>query len=170
MAAGHGWLLTPRVDDVTSLLDAIEEHSASEQWAFDRSRASVALHHMHSAVAAVEAVTNATLEPVPAPTDPFTAMCAHVQRCCVDGVHEVAKVVSVDHLAEELQYVRDGQVQALIGQDCYGWGYETVMMLFNKVHNGESPEQVINTFDLQIVNQENVEDYADIWKKWVPNG
>lgn len=57
-----------------------------------------------------------------------------------------------------------------IGQDCYGWGYETVMMLFDKVHNGESPEQVINTFDLQIVNQENVEDYADIWKKWVPNG
>ena len=88
----------------------------------------------------------------------------------LDGVHEVAKVVSVDHLAEELQYVRDGQVQALIGQDCYGWGYETVMMLFDKVHNGESPEQVINTFELQIVNQENVEEFADIWKKWVPNG
>ncbi len=86
----------------------------------------------------------------------------------LDGVHEVAKVVSVDHLKEQLDYVRDGQVQALIGQDCYGWGYETVMMLFDKVHNGTSPASVINTFDLQIVNQDNVEDYAGIWDKWVP--
>lgn len=86
----------------------------------------------------------------------------------LDGVHEVAKVVSVDHLSEQLQYVRDEQVQALIGQDCYGWGYETVMMLFNKVHNGESPESVINTFDLQIVTKDNVEEYAGIWDKWAP--
>ena len=86
----------------------------------------------------------------------------------LDGVHEVARVVSVDHLKEQLDYVRDGQVQALIGQDCYGWGYETVMMLFDKVHNGTSPASVINTFDLQIVNQDNVEDYAGIWDTWVP--
>lgn len=86
----------------------------------------------------------------------------------LDGVYEVAKVVSVDHLKEQLDYVRDGQVQALIGQDCYGWGYQTVMMLFDKVHNGESPASVVNTFDLQIVNKDNVEEYAGIWDKWVP--
>jgi ribose transport system substrate-binding protein len=88
----------------------------------------------------------------------------------LDGVHQVAKVVSVDHLPEQLQYVRDGQVQALIGQDCYGWGYETVMMLFNKAHHNKAPEQAINTFDLQIVTPENVEEYEGIWDKWVPNG
>lgn len=86
----------------------------------------------------------------------------------LDGVYQVAKVVSVDHLKEQLTYVRDGQVQALIGQDCYGWGYESVMLLFDKVHNGKSPEQVVNTFDLQIVTQDNVEEYVGIWEKWVP--
>lgn len=86
----------------------------------------------------------------------------------LDGVYQSAKVVSVDHLPEQLKYVRDGQVQALIGQDCYGWGYETVWMLFNKVHDGEAPETVINTFDLQVVNSENVDEYEGIWDKWVP--
>ena len=86
----------------------------------------------------------------------------------LDGVYQVAKVVSVDHLPEQLDYVRNGQVQALIGQDCYGWGYETVMMLFEKVHNGKSPEHVVNTFKLQIVTPENVEEYAGTWDKWVP--
>ena len=87
----------------------------------------------------------------------------------LDGVYQVAKVVSVDHLPEQLQYVRDGQVQALIGQDCYGWGYETVMMLFNKVHEGKAPEREINTFELQVVTVENVNEYEGIWDKWVPN-
>lgn len=87
----------------------------------------------------------------------------------LDGVYESAKVVSVDHLKEQLQYVRDGQVQGLIGQDCYGWGYETVMMLFDKVHNGKSPESEINNFELQIVTQDNVEEFEGIWDKWVPD-
>lgn len=86
----------------------------------------------------------------------------------LDGVYQVAKVVSVDHLPEQLTYIRDGQVQALIGQDCYGWGYETVMMLFDKVHHGAEPEQEINNFDLQVVTADNVEQYAGIWDKWVP--
>lgn len=85
----------------------------------------------------------------------------------LDGVYEVAKVVSVDHLPEELDYVRKGQVQALLGQDCYGWGYKTVMMLFDKVHDGKTPEKVINTFDLQVVTKDNVEEYEGIWKKWL---
>jgi ribose transport system substrate-binding protein len=86
----------------------------------------------------------------------------------LDGVHQVAKVVSVDHLPEQLAYVRNGQVEALIGQDCYGWGYQTVMMLFDKVHNGKSPPQTINTFDLQIVTADNVDEYEGLWDKWVP--
>ena len=85
----------------------------------------------------------------------------------LDGVYEVAKIVSVDHLPEELNYVRDGQVQALLGQDCYGWGYKTVMMLFDKVHDGKNPEKVINTFDLQVVTKDNVDKYEGIWKKWL---
>ncbi len=85
----------------------------------------------------------------------------------LDGVYQSAKVVSVDHLPVELVYIRSGQVQALIGQDCYGWGYETVRMLVEKLIDGKSPEKVINTFELPIVTADNVDEYDGIWKKWL---
>jgi ribose transport system substrate-binding protein len=85
----------------------------------------------------------------------------------LDGVYEYAKVVSVDHLPEQLEYVRKGQVQALIGQDCYGWGYRSVELLIDKVHNKKSPAAVINNFDLAIVTKDNVEQFAGLWEKWL---
>jgi len=87
----------------------------------------------------------------------------------LDGVHERAKVVSVDHLPPQLEYVRDGQVQALIGQDCYGWGYRSVELLIDKLHFGKDPESVVSHFELQVVTQENVDEFEGIWDKWVPN-
>ena len=75
--------------------------------------------------------------------------------------------LSVDHLPEQLEYVRKGQVQALIGQDCYGWGYQTVTMLVNKIHEGKKPEKVVNNFKLSVVTKDNVEEYAGTWEKWL---
>jgi ribose transport system substrate-binding protein len=88
----------------------------------------------------------------------------------LDGVHDKAKVVSVDHLPPQLEYVRDGQVQALIGQDCYGWGYQSVVMLIDKLHEGKDPESEISHFELQVVTQDNVDEFEGIWDKWVPGG
>lgn len=85
----------------------------------------------------------------------------------LDGVYQSAKVVSVDHLPEQLEYIRKGQVQALIGQDCYGWGYQSVVMLVEKIHDGKKPEKVINNFKLSTVTKENVEEFAGIWDKWL---
>ena len=36
------------------------------------------------------------------------------------------KVVSVDALPAQLNYLRDGHVQVLLAQDCYGWGAKSV--------------------------------------------
>lgn len=88
----------------------------------------------------------------------------------LDGVYQNAKVVSVDHLREELAYVKAGQVQALLGQDCFGWGYESVTALFEKVHTGTDPEKVINTFDLQVVTGDNVEEFEGVWERWLSGG
>lgn len=85
----------------------------------------------------------------------------------LDGVYQTAKVVSVDHLPEQLEYVRKGQVQALIGQDCYGWGYKSVEMLMDKIINGKKPAKVINTFKLSVVTKDNVDEYEGIWDKWL---
>lgn len=85
----------------------------------------------------------------------------------LDGIADKAKVVSVDTLPEQLGYVKNGQVQALIGQDCYGWGYHSVELLVDKIHDGKSPANVINHFDLAIVTKDNVSDYEGLWDKWL---
>jgi ribose transport system substrate-binding protein len=85
----------------------------------------------------------------------------------LDGVYDKAKVVSVDTLPQQLEYVRNGQVAALVGQDCYGWGFESVRLLLNKVHKDQAPANVINNFQLAVVTKENVEEYAGLWQKWL---
>lgn len=88
----------------------------------------------------------------------------------LDGIYESAKVVSMDPLPLPLDYVKAGQVQVLVGQPYYGWGYESVMLLFNKVHNGQDPESVMNYAEFDIVNADNVDEYAENWKVWDPRG
>ena len=78
-----------------------------------------------------------------------------------------AKVAAVDALPEQIEYVKAGQVQALVVQDCYGWGYQTVTMLVDKIAKGKSPSQAINHFDLAVVTKDNVEKYAGLWEKWL---
>lgn len=85
----------------------------------------------------------------------------------LDGVYDKAKVVSVDTLPQQLDYLRKGQVQVLVGQDCYGWGHESVKLLVDKIHANKSPKGVINHFDLAIVTKANVEEYAGLWDKWL---
>ncbi|MGH7242011.1 MAG: substrate-binding domain-containing protein [Phycisphaerales bacterium] len=85
----------------------------------------------------------------------------------LDGVYEKAMIVSVDHLPEQLNYVKNGQVAALIGQDCYGWGYKSVEMLVDKLNANKSPEKVINNFPLSVVTKANVNEYEGLWNKWL---
>ncbi|HEX8878085.1 MAG TPA: substrate-binding domain-containing protein [Phycisphaerales bacterium] len=85
----------------------------------------------------------------------------------LDGVYDKAKIVSVDHLPEQLNYVKSGQVAALIGQDCYGWGYRSVEMLVEKLNTGKSPEKIINNFPLAVVTKDNVSEYEGLWNKWL---
>jgi ribose transport system substrate-binding protein len=85
----------------------------------------------------------------------------------LDGVADKAKVVSVDTLPEQLDYVRKGQVQALIGQDCYAWGHESVKILVDKIHRKKDPAATVIHFDLAVVTKDNVEQYAGLWEKWL---
>lgn len=85
----------------------------------------------------------------------------------LDGVYEKAKIVSVDHLPEQLNYVKSGEVAALIGQDCYGWGYQSVVMLVDKLNSNKNPEKVINNFPLSVVTKDNVDQYEGLWNKWL---
>lgn len=84
----------------------------------------------------------------------------------LDGIYENAKIVSMDPLPLPLEYVKKGQVQVLVGQPYFGWGYESVMMLFDKVHNGKDPAQVFNYANFDIVTTENADEFAANWAEW----
>ncbi len=71
-------------------------------------------------------------------------------------------VIAFDALPEELDYVRQGYAQALIGQKLWGWGYESVRML-KEIKDGKSLPPV-NDSGVDIVTKENVEEYAQKWK------
>jgi ribose transport system substrate-binding protein len=86
----------------------------------------------------------------------------------LDGIADKGvKVVSVDTLPQQLTYVRNGQVQALVGQNCYGWGFESVKLLFDKVHNGKTPATPVQKASIDIVTKDNVDQFAGLWDKWL---
>jgi ribose transport system substrate-binding protein len=83
------------------------------------------------------------------------------------------KVVSVDALPPELEYLESGHVQLLLAQDCYGWGYKSVETLLKKVVNGENPPQVKIVDPLTPVTKDGANgtrkaaDFAKEWDKWL---
>lgn len=85
----------------------------------------------------------------------------------LDGVADKGvKVVAIDIVDTELAYVKSGQVQMLVGQNCWGWGNESVKILFNAVHNGKKPSPAIVRAPVDIVTKDNVAEFEGMWKKW----
>ena len=88
----------------------------------------------------------------------------------LDGIYEHAKVVSLDPLPLPLEYLKKGQVQVLIGQPYYGWGYESVRLIVEKLHNNKTPAEPVIYADFDIVTRENADEYAKNWEKWNAGG
>jgi ribose transport system substrate-binding protein len=78
------------------------------------------------------------------------------------------KVVAVDALPAELDYVRSGYVQVLLAQQVYEWGSKSVDMLYDKVVEGKNPPSTFVKGELVPVTKSNVDEYAKNWEKWLP--
>jgi ribose transport system substrate-binding protein len=77
------------------------------------------------------------------------------------------KVVSVDALPPQLKYLKDGHVQELLAQDCYGWGHKSVEVLLNKLLNNQDPPQEKIFDPLTEVTKDNADDFGKKWDKWL---
>ena len=75
------------------------------------------------------------------------------------------KVVAVDALPSQLHYVKNGYVEALLAQDCYGWGAKSIDILLNKIVNNQAPPEVKLIDPLTLVTKENVDAFGENWKK-----
>jgi ribose transport system substrate-binding protein len=74
------------------------------------------------------------------------------------------KVISFDTNPPAPDLLKEGKVQVLLGQKYFGWGSETVKLLYDIKH-GKMPAQKIIDSGVDIVTKDNVDQYVDEWKK-----
>jgi ribose transport system substrate-binding protein len=74
------------------------------------------------------------------------------------------RVISFDTIDPALDLLREGKVQVLLGQKYFGWGSESVKLLHD-IRNGKRPPQPIIDSGVDVVTRDNVEQYAEQWKK-----
>jgi ribose transport system substrate-binding protein len=86
----------------------------------------------------------------------------------LDGIHQNAKVVSMDPLEMPLDYMIRGEVQALVGQPYYDWGYESVRLILNKIHNNQAPASARVTVAPDVVDSvAAAQALKGRWSQWL---
>ena len=73
---------------------------------------------------------------------------------------------SMDTLLPQLQHLRMGDVQVLLGQQYFYFGMQCVDILVKKVRDKQDPANKIDFAPLDRVTKENVEEYAKNWELW----
>ena len=73
------------------------------------------------------------------------------------------QVVAFDTLPVELEFLRDGYLSALIGQKYWGWGADSIQMLYDHLLYGRPFERFTNPA-MDIVTISNVQAMLDAWK------
>jgi ribose transport system substrate-binding protein len=74
------------------------------------------------------------------------------------------KTVSFDTLPVELEFVKQGLVYGLVGQKYWGWGYDTVQMIYDKIVNGKTFDTFTNS-GMDIVTAVNVDAMITAWNE-----
>jgi ribose transport system substrate-binding protein len=73
------------------------------------------------------------------------------------------KTVAFDTLPLELDLLRDGYLEALIGQKYWSWGYDSIQMVYDYVLTGRRYPPFIDT-GMDIVTRKNVDAMARAWQ------
>jgi ribose transport system substrate-binding protein len=77
------------------------------------------------------------------------------------------KVVAGNAVPAELEYVKNGYVQSLVGVNCFQMGYKTVETLLDKILNNKLPKEPRMFVPLTPVSKSNEEEWSLNWKKWL---
>lgn len=85
----------------------------------------------------------------------------------LDQVPSTVRIVSMDPLPPALDYLDEGRVQMLVAQPYYEWGSESVRLLFNRIHKGETPESPEVFAALEVVGPSQSSDYRNRWLRWI---
>lgn len=73
------------------------------------------------------------------------------------------KIISTDVLAPELPFVADGYVQALVGQDYWGWGYQSVSIIHDLLADAKCSFPELVPQAMPVVTGDNVKEWIAKW-------
>ena len=76
------------------------------------------------------------------------------------------KVVAGNAVPHELEYVKSGYVQSLVGISCFQLGYKSIELLLEKIIKNTIPNDPLIYSPLTVVNKNNVDEWSLNWKKW----
>ena len=79
------------------------------------------------------------------------------------------KLLAFDTIQPALDLLREGRVSALIGQKYFGWGSESVKLLYD-IKQGKMPATQIIDSGLDVVTRDNLDQYLLTWKKMESGG
>ncbi|MDW7675607.1 MAG: ABC transporter substrate-binding protein, partial [Bacillota bacterium] len=65
-------------------------------------------------------------------------------------------VVAYDHIPENIEYVRSGEIVAAIAQDPFGQGFDSVVYLYNYLVAGQEPPADFIPVKLDVLTPDNV--------------
>ncbi|MBS1724830.1 MAG: substrate-binding domain-containing protein [Armatimonadetes bacterium] len=86
-------------------------------------------------------------------------------RTLLDMDPSKVKIVAVDCLPQQLDYIDKGVAPVLLAQPTYDWGHTSVNIIFRKVVKGEDVP-VVNKMDLVRVDKAGLKDWAQKLQKW----
>jgi ribose transport system substrate-binding protein len=73
------------------------------------------------------------------------------------------KTIVFDTLPVELEYLQDGLVHGLVGQKYWGWGYDTVQMIYDKLVEGAEYDDWTDS-GMDIVTDKNLDAMIKAWE------
>lgn len=73
------------------------------------------------------------------------------------------KTVAFDSLPETLPFIENGLIQATVAQPYWGWGYDTIGMLYDRVKSGKQFDSFTSSGSIEFVCSNNIAQYKAAW-------
>jgi ribose transport system substrate-binding protein len=75
------------------------------------------------------------------------------------------KIAATDNAATQMPFVKEGLVQVLVGQDYWGWGYQSIGMIHNMLTASSCKYPAFVPQSMPVITSANVDGWIDKWKE-----
>lgn len=77
------------------------------------------------------------------------------------------KIVAGNAVQKEIEYVKKGYVQSLVGVNCFQYGYKSVEILLDRIVKNKTPKDPLIYAELTPVTTKNAGEWLLNWNKWM---